>query len=70
MTCAFWMRCSPIPGQVGRAAEQAEQPGFDELLLANSQNLVEDPFVSLGIPAKATIRLGLGTGIYGAMRFT
>lgn len=33
------------------------------MLLADSQNLVGDPFVALGILAKTTIRLGLGTGM-------
>jgi 5,10-methylenetetrahydromethanopterin reductase len=63
MTCEFWMHWFPIPGQVERVAEQAEQWGFDGLLLADSQNLVGDPFVALGVLAKATTRLGLGTGI-------
>jgi 5,10-methylenetetrahydromethanopterin reductase len=63
MTCEFWLHWFPIPGQVERVAEQAEQWGFDGLLLADSQNLVGDPFVALGVLAKATTRLGLGTGI-------
>lgn len=63
MTCEFWMHWFPIPGQVERVAEQAEQWGFDGLLLADSQNLVGDPFVALGVLANATTRLGLGTGI-------
>ena len=63
MTCEFWMHWFPIPGQVERVAEQAEQWGFDGLLLADSQNLVGDPFVALGVLATATTRLGLGTGI-------
>src|ERR1700733_954939 len=63
MTCEFWMHWFPIPGQVERVAQQAEQWGFDGLLLADSQNLVGDPFVALGILTKATPRLGLGTGI-------
>jgi 5,10-methylenetetrahydromethanopterin reductase len=63
MTCEFWMHWFPIPGQVERVAEQAEQLGFDGLLLADSQNLVGDPFVALGILAKTTTGLSLGTGI-------
>ena len=63
MTCEFWMHWFPVPGRVERVAEQAEQLGVDGLLLADSQNLVGDPFVALGVLAKATTRLGLGTGI-------
>jgi 5,10-methylenetetrahydromethanopterin reductase len=63
MTCEFWMHWFPIPGQVETVAERAEERGFDGLLLADSQNLVGDPFVALGILAKATTHLGLGTGI-------
>jgi 5,10-methylenetetrahydromethanopterin reductase len=33
------------------------------LLLADSQNLVGDVFVELGVLARATRRLGLGTGV-------
>lgn len=29
MTCQFWMHWFPIPGQVERVAEQAEELGFD-----------------------------------------
>ena len=57
------MHWFPIPGQIETVAERAETLGFDGLLLADSQNLVGDPFVALGILAKATTSLGLGTGI-------
>ena len=63
MTCEFWTHWFPIPGQIEAVAEQAEERGFDGLLLADSQNLVGDPFVALGILARSTTRLGLGTGI-------
>ena len=44
-------------------ARLAEESGFDGLLLADSQNLVGDPFVELGVAAGVTHRIGLGTGI-------
>ena len=44
-------------------ARQAEESGFAGLLLADSQNLVGDPFVELGVAARVTSRIGLGTGI-------
>jgi 5,10-methylenetetrahydromethanopterin reductase len=53
----------PVPGRTGELARQAEKLGFDGLLLADSQNLVGDPFVELTVAAQATTRLGLGTGI-------
>jgi 5,10-methylenetetrahydromethanopterin reductase len=53
----------PIPGRTEETARWAEELGFDGLLLADSQNLVGDPFVELGVAARATTRLRLGTGI-------
>jgi 5,10-methylenetetrahydromethanopterin reductase len=67
MTAQFWMHWFPIPGQIEAVAQLAEERGFDGLLLADSQNLVGDPFVALGVLARATTRLGLGTGIVNAV---
>jgi 5,10-methylenetetrahydromethanopterin reductase len=63
VTCEFWMHGFPVPGQTDRLATRAEELGFDGLLLADSQNLVGDPFVELGRLTRVTSRLGLGTGI-------
>ncbi len=52
-----------MPGGCEATAAQAERLGFDGLLLADSQNLVGDVFVELGVLARATHRLGLGTGV-------
>ncbi len=52
-----------MPGGCEATAAQAERLGFDGLLLADSQNLVGDVFVELGVLARATYRLGLGTGV-------
>ena len=52
-----------MPGRCGETAAQAERLGFDGLLLADSQNLVGDVFVELGVLARTTDRLGLGTGV-------
>ncbi len=57
------MHLFPVPGVCQKAAEEAEQQGFDGVLLADSQNLVGDAFVELGRLTAATSRLGLGTGI-------
>ena len=58
-----WMHGFPVPGHTADLAREAEDLGFDGLLLADSQNLVGDPFVELGVAAGATSRIGLGTGI-------
>jgi 5,10-methylenetetrahydromethanopterin reductase len=58
-----WLHGFPVPGSCEAAAVQAERLGFDGLLLADSQNLVGDVFVELGVLARATHRLGLGTGV-------
>ncbi len=63
VTCEFWLHGFPVPGQAQPLAVRAEELGFDGLLLADSQNLVGDPFVELGVLARVTSRLGLGTGI-------
>ncbi len=46
-----------------RAAREAEEAGFDGMLVVDSQNLSGDPYVSLALAATATTRLGLGTGV-------
>jgi 5,10-methylenetetrahydromethanopterin reductase len=63
VTCEFWMHGFPVPGRAQALGVRAEELGFDGLLLADSQNLVGDPFVELGVLTRATSRLGLGTGI-------
>src|SRR6201986_5038707 len=63
VACEFWRHGFPVPGQAQRLAVRAEELGFDGLLLADSQNLVGDPFVELGLLTQVTTRLGLGTGI-------
>ncbi len=61
--CQVWTHGFPVPGRTAELARQAEESGFDGLLLADSQNLVGDPFVELGVAAGVTHRIGLGTGI-------
>ncbi len=61
--CQVWTHGFPVPGRTAELARQAEESGFGGLLLADSQNLVGDPFVELGVAAGVTHRIGLGTGI-------
>lgn len=58
----IWLHEFPIPGTVVPRATWAEAHGFNGMLLADSQNLVGDPYVELGLAAHATTRLQLGTG--------
>jgi 5,10-methylenetetrahydromethanopterin reductase len=58
-----WTHGFPVPGRTAGLAREAEESGFDGLLLADSQNLVGDPFVELAVAAGVTSRIGLGTGI-------
>ena len=57
------MHAFPVPGACIEHSRWAESAGFDGILLADSQNLVGDPFVELGVLSRATTRLGLGTGV-------
>jgi 5,10-methylenetetrahydromethanopterin reductase len=61
--CQVWTHGFPVPGRTAELARQAEESGFGGLLLADSQNLVGDPLVELGVAAGVTHRIGLGTGI-------
>ena len=61
--CQVWTHGFPVPGRTAELARQAEESGFDGLLLADSQNLVGDPFVELGVATVVTHRMGLGTGV-------
>jgi len=48
---------------VARRAAKAEEQGWDGVALGDSQNLLPDPFVELGIAATVTSRLKLGTAV-------
>ncbi len=56
----FFLHSFPVPGTVAPLAETAETDGWDGLLLADSQNLVGDPYVELSLAAAATSRIELG----------
>src|ERR1019366_8682592 len=47
--CQVWTHGFPVPGRTAELARQAEESGFGGLLLADSPNLVGDPFVELGV---------------------
>jgi 5,10-methylenetetrahydromethanopterin reductase len=47
----------------GLRAPRAEQQGWDGIALGDSQNVIPDPFVELGIAASATTKVLLGTAV-------
>ena len=63
MSTEFWLHGFPVPRRATALALQAEAWGFDGLLLADSENLVGDPYVELALAARATQRLGLGPAV-------
>ena len=58
-----WMHLFPVPRRCADQAAWAERAGFDGVLLADSETIVGDPFVELGVISRGTTRLGLGTGV-------
>ncbi|HYH26456.1 MAG TPA: LLM class flavin-dependent oxidoreductase [Blastococcus sp.] len=63
MSTEFWLHGFPVPRRAAALAVQAEGWGFDGLLLADSENLVGDPYVELTLAARATHRLRLGPAV-------
>ena len=63
MPTEIWLHGFPIPYRTVALAVQAERWGFDGLLLADSENLVGDPYVELALAAQATERLRLGPAV-------
>ena len=59
----FWTTTAAAARAAQRMAPQAEDAGWDGMLVVDSQNLSGDPYVSLALAATATTRLGLGTGV-------
>jgi 5,10-methylenetetrahydromethanopterin reductase len=58
-----WLHGFPVPSRTASLAAQAEDWGYDGLLLADSQMLVADPYVELALAAQATSTLRLGPGV-------
>ncbi len=63
MSTEFWLHGFPVPRRAVPLAVQAEGWGFDGLLLADSENLVGDPYVELALAARDTQRLQLGPAV-------
>ncbi len=63
MAAEIYLHGFPIPGRTVELAVETEQWGFDGLLLADSENLVGDPYVELALASRATKRLRLGPAV-------
>jgi hypothetical protein len=63
MAAEIWLHGFPLPHRTVDLAVQAERWGFDGLLLADSENLVGDPYVELALASRSTERLRLGPGV-------
>jgi 5,10-methylenetetrahydromethanopterin reductase len=59
----FFLRTYSFPQTIEVVAEQAEQAGWDGLMLQDSQNLSPDIVVALTMAARATDRLLIGTAV-------
>jgi 5,10-methylenetetrahydromethanopterin reductase len=59
----LWTYRHAMPGRFERQAQRAQAEDWDGISLGESQNLTVDPFVELGIAARFTDRLLLGTGV-------
>jgi 5,10-methylenetetrahydromethanopterin reductase len=59
----LWTTTVASPRGTMRVARQAEEAGWDGLLVVDSQNLSGDPYIALALAATVTSRLGLGTGV-------
>ena len=63
MAPEIYLHGFPIPGRTVELAVEAERWGFDGLLLADSENLVGDPYVELALASRSTERLRLGPAV-------
>ena len=59
----FWTLTTSSPTAAATAAREAENAGWDGVLVVDSQNLSGDSYVALTTMALATQRIGLGTGV-------
>lgn len=59
----LWTTAVASPRGTMRVAQQAEDAGWDGLLVVDSQNLSGDPYIALAMAATVTTKLGLGTGV-------
>lgn len=70
MAVEFWTFGRGVPSSDDPAvfdsvqqAQRAEELGFDGIIYVDSQNLTGDCYVAMGLAARATTRLKLGTGV-------
>lgn len=59
----FWLHGFPVAGHTKDWAGRAERRGFTGVLLADSETLVADPYVELGLASMATRDVHLGVAV-------
>ncbi len=67
---SFWrMGATPVPAtEIGRTARALEEAGWDGLALGEAHGLLPDPYVLLGVAARQTTTLQLGTSVAVPLR--
>jgi 5,10-methylenetetrahydromethanopterin reductase len=66
----FWrMGATPVPAtEIDQIAVSVEESGWDGLAIGESHGLMPDPYILLGVAARATTSLGLGTSVAVPLR--
>lgn len=59
----FWTSTVAAPTRSAAFAREAEERGWDGMLVVDSQNLSGDPYLCLGLAADATTTLGVETSV-------
>ncbi|KAA9159408.1 LLM class flavin-dependent oxidoreductase, partial [Amycolatopsis acidicola] len=59
----MWLLSKVFARDIAGYAADAERAGWDGLMFPDSQNVIGDVFVHLGIAAAVTSRIKLGTGV-------
>jgi alkanesulfonate monooxygenase SsuD/methylene tetrahydromethanopterin reductase-like flavin-dependent oxidoreductase (luciferase family) len=63
------MGATPVPAaQIARVASALEESGWDGLAIGEAHGLLPDPYVLLGVAARATTALRLGTAVAVPLR--
>jgi 5,10-methylenetetrahydromethanopterin reductase len=62
----LWTTRIPEPSTAVAQAQRAEQLGWHGVTFTDSQNLIADPFVMIGLAAAATDRIRFATGVTNA----
>lgn len=59
----YWTMVDSIPGKIGEVARQAEDDGWDGVVIVDTQNLRPDCFTTMAFALAATTRLRVSPGV-------